>query len=345
MDTVTTAQMAIAMAEAGALGVIHKNLSIEEQASEVSLVKKYESYVITNPITIGLNAMDAYTKDLLQTRDKNGSLMCGAAIGTGADLIERAYALIKAGCDVLVLDSAHGHSKDVGYAADTLKKQFPDHTLVAGNVVTEEGAKFLFESGVDVIKVGIGPGSICTTRVVAGVGVPQFTSIKNVSKIAKKYGKTVIADGGIQFSGDIVKALAAGADAVMIGSLFAGAEEAPGEKIISGGREFKVYRGMGSIDAMKKGSKERYGQKEIKELSKLVPEGIEGKVPYRGHVSDILYQLLGGLKAGMGYLGANNLARLQENAKFVRVTQAGFKEAHVHDVFITKEAPNYRMHD
>lgn len=434
MDTVTTAPMAIAMAQVGGLGIIHKNMRPDEQAQEVHAVKKYEAWVIQNPVTIAPEATIAQAKKLVEAesvsgfpvvssegfllgmltsrdirfasadnlvreimskdlviaktnantelclelmksrrveklplvdehnrlkglvtvkdinksatfphsvRDQQGRLCCGAAVGCGADLEERAHALVHAGVDMLVVDSAHGHSKNVYESIKRLRAWFKDLLIVAGNIVTKEGAAFLADAGADVIKVGVGPGSICTTRVVAGVGVPQLSAIMSVAQAAREYGFSIIADGGLQYSGDITKALAAGAHAVMTGSLLAGTKEAPGERLFYGGREFKVYRGMGSISAMNKGSKERYGQSRVEEPSKLVPEGIEGRIPYRGTAGDTVFQLLGGLKAGMGYVGAQNIKELQEKARFVKVSPAGLREGHVHDITITKEAPNY----
>src|SRR5579871_5061223 len=276
-------------------------------------------------------------------RDIKGRLCCGAAVGCGPDLEARAYALVDAGVDVLVVDSAHGHTKNVAEAVRKLRRWFKDVLIVAGNVVTPEGAVFLHEAGADAIKVGVGPGSICTTRVVAGVGIPQLTAIMTIGQAAKERGFAVIADGGLQFSGDITKALAAGAHVVMTGSLLAGTKEAPGERLLFGGREFKVYRGMGSISAMASGSKDRYGQHRTEVAAKLVPEGIEGRIPYRGCASDVVFQLMGGLRAGMGYLGAQNISELHEKARFVRVSAAGLREGHVHDITITKESPNYHF--
>jgi IMP dehydrogenase len=439
MDTVTTAPMAIAMAQVGGLGIIHKNMAISDQAQEVYRVKKYEAWVINNPVTIAPDATIAQAKALVAeqcvsgfpvvssegellgmltardmrfaenpahlvreimsrdlviarpkadtkhclelmkqkrveklplvdsenklmglvtikdihkaftfpdaVRDQRGRLCCGAALGCGPDLEERAHALVEAGADVLVVDSAHGHSKNVGDAIRRLRSWFKDHLIVAGNVVTQEGANFLNEAGADVIKVGVGPGSICITRVVAGVGIPQLSAIMSIGRGAKERGYSVIGDGGLQFSGDIVKALGAGAHAVMTGSLLAGTKEAPGERLFYGGREFKVYRGMGSTGAMKEGSKDRYGQGRVDDAKKLVPEGIEGRIPYRGTVAETIFQLMGGLRAGMGYLGAANIRQLQENASFIRVTSAGQRESHVHDITITKEAPNYYFQD
>lgn len=439
MDTVTTAPMAIAMAQVGGLGIIHKNMSVSEQAQEVYRVKKYEAWVINNPVTITPDATIAQAKALVEeqsvsgfpvissegellgmltardmrfaeatshlvrdvmsrdlvvarskadtkhclelmkqkrveklplvdddnkltglvtikdihkaftfpdaVRDQQGRLCCGAALGCSPDLEERAHALVQAGADVLVVDSAHGHSKNVAEAIQRLRRWFKDHLIVAGNVVTREGAQFLYEAGADVVKVGVGPGSICITRVVAGVGIPQLSAIMSIGQDAKERGYSVIADGGLQFSGDITKALAAGAHAVMTGSLLAGTKEAPGERLYYGGREFKVYRGMGSTGAMKEGSKDRYGQGQVEDAKKLVPEGIEGRIPYRGTVAETIFQLMGGLRAGMGYLGAATVRQLQENARFMRVTSAGQRESHVHDITITKEAPNYYFQD
>jgi IMP dehydrogenase len=277
-------------------------------------------------------------------RDQRGRLLCAAAVGPGRDLEARSHALIDAGVDVLVVDTAHGHSKGVLDALRSLRRWFPDACLAGGNIATAEAATALVDAGADVVKAGIGPGSICTTRIVAGVGVPQVTAVMDVSAAARAKGATTIADGGIKYSGDCVKALAAGADAVMVGSLFAGTAEAPGEVVLFQGRSFKVYRGMGSMGAMEsgQGSRERYGQADVKEASKLVPEGIEGRVPFRGPISSQLFQLVGGVRSGMGYLGAPDLQTLRSRARFVRVTAMGLREAHVHDVIITKEAPNYR---
>lgn len=277
------------------------------------------------------------------TKDSHGRLTVGAAIGVGADSKERADALVAAGVDLLCIDTAHGHSKNVVEMVKYISGKFKDIVVVAGNVVTAEGSEMLFDSGADVVKVGVGPGSICTTRVVAGVGMPQISAVVDCAKIAKARGKSIIADGGIKFSGDITKALALGANTVMIGNLLAGAEESPGETILFQGRTYKVYRGMGSLGAMSKGSKDRYGQMDVEDADKLVPEGIEGKVPYKGSAAGIIHQLVGGLKSGMGYLGANNIEALQSRAKFVRISAMGLRESHVHDVSITKEAPNYRQ--
>ena len=273
-------------------------------------------------------------------RDAQGRLLCGAAIGATADVLERAAALVEAGVDLLALDSAHGHSHNILKAVEKVKTAFPNISLIAGNVATAEGTKALIDAGADCVKVGIGPGSICNTRVVAGIGVPQVTAVYDSANEAAKHGISVIADGGIKYSGEIVKAIAAGASAVMVGSLIAGCEESPGETEVYQGRSFKTYRGMGSIAAMNCGSKDRYFQTNNK---KLVPEGIEGRVPYKGKLSDTIYQMLGGLKSGMGYCGCHNIVELQTKTKFIRITGAGLKESHPHDVFITKEAPNYSV--
>lgn len=434
MDTVTEAALAKALAREGGVGVIHRNMSIEEQAHQVSLVKRAENGVIYDPITIGpdetveqaLKLMSMYKigglpvvgtdmkllglitnrdirfesnlskpvkelmtprsklivarpnitleeakqilhkhrieklplvddsdrlvgiitiKDIMSViehpfaaRDDKGRLIVGAAVGTGEDVLKRVQALRDAQVDFIVVDTAHGHSKRVIETVRKLKQSFPKLLVIAGNVATAEGVKALAEAGADGVKVGVGPGSICTTRVVAGVGVPQFTAIVECSKVAREYGITLIADGGIRYSGDIVKALAAGADSVMIGSIFAGTEEAPGETILYQGRKYKAYRGMGSESAMKKGSADRYFQSEN---AKLVPEGVEGMVPYKGTVKDVVHQLVGGLKAGMGYVGAKDLLELRQKAKFIRVTLAGLRESHPHDIIITREASNY----
>ena len=437
MDTVTESRTAIAMAQEGGIGIIHRNMSISEQALEVDKVKKSESGMILNPITMhpeqkiyeALEIMKKYrisgvpitkdgklvgiltnrdlrfekrlderisavmTKDHLITvpvgttleaskeilhknriekllvvdednnlkglitikdiekmrkyphscKDHLGRLRVGAAIGPGKDREERTEALIRAGVDVLVLDTAHGHSKDVLGAVRDIKKNFPDCQLIAGNVATKQGTLDLIKAGVDAVKVGVGPGSICTTRVIAGVGIPQLSAIIEAAEISEGNGVPIIADGGIKFSGDITKAIAAGAHSVMIGNLFAGADESPGEIVLYQGRSYKVYRGMGSLEAMKEGSRDRYFQDEVESEAKLVPEGIEGRVPYRGALSYCIQQLIGGLKAGMGYLGAENIQELKQKAKFIRITSSGLRESHVHDVIITKEAPNYRL--
>ena len=432
MDTVTESKMAIAIAREGGIGVIHKNMSIEQQVDEVDKVKRSENGVIVNPfflspqdtVTDADRLMGKYkisgvpivedgklvgiftnrdlrfiadpnqvigevmTKDNLITapvgtnleqaqeilrkhkieklplvdengnlkglitikdieksvqypntaRDKGGRLLCGAAIGVTKDVLERAGALIKAQVDVLVLDSAHGHSKNIIDALEKVKNAYPDIQVIAGNVATAAAAEDLIKAGADAVKVGIGPGSICTTRVVAGIGVPQITAVYDCACAAAKYGVPVIADGGIKYSGDIVKALAAGANVVMLGSLLAGCEEAPGDVEIYQGRSFKVYRGMGSLAAMKQGSADRYFQDNTK---KLVPEGVEGRVPYKGVVADTIFQLVGGIRSGMGYCGCPTIPELQERAEFVKITGAGLKESHPHDIYITKEAPNY----
>lgn len=437
MDTVTESGMAKVMAQQGGFGVIHKNMPIEKQAFQVEKVKKYESGMITDPITLSpehkvsdaLDLMKKYsisgvpitvqkklvgiltnrdlrfetnveqkisavmTKDnlvtakvgttlesakaILQkhrieklpvvddqfnlkglitikdieksqaypnaTKDHLGRLFVGAAIGVDSRSQERAAALVASGVDLIVVDSAHGHSKNVLKMVEFVHKEFPKVTLVAGNVVTAEATEALIKSGADVVKVGVGPGSICTTRIVSGVGMPQISAVKICAAAAKKHGKTIIADGGVKFSGDVTKALALGASCVMVGSILAGADESPGETILYQGRTYKVYRGMGSLSAMAEGSRDRYGQAEIDDSDKFVPEGIEGKVPYKGSASAILHQLIGGLKAGMGYLGAPDIQSLQERAKWVRITPQGLRESHVHDVSITKEAPNYRL--
>ena len=434
MDTVTEARMAIAIAREGGIGVIHKNMSIEDQADHVDRVKRSENGVIVNPFFLSPDHVVADANELMgkykisgvpicrdgklvgiltnrdmrfltdfsqrieevmakenlvtapvgttleqaqeilrqhrieklpivdaqgmlkglitikdiekavkypnSARDKDGRLLCAAAIGATADVLERAGELVRAQVDALVLDSAHGHSRNILNAVSKVKAAFPNVSLIAGNIATAEAAAALIDAGADAIKVGIGPGSICTTRVVAGIGVPQITAIYDAACMASKYGIPVIADGGIKFSGDIVKAIAAGANAIMIGSLVAGCEESPGDTEIYQGRQFKVYRGMGSLGAMAHGSKDRYFQEDNK---KLVPEGVEGRVPYKGPLSDTVYQLMGGLRAGMGYCGCATLDALQERGQFVRITGAGLKESHPHDISITKEAPNYSI--
>ena len=434
MDTVTESAMAIAMARQGGLGVIHKNMSIEQQADEVRKVKRSESGVIIDPfyLTPENSVLEAdglmrkyrisgvpivetlenrkfcgiitnrdirfvedhtveigkvMTKENLITAPEgtslekaeeilqqnkieklplvnaegqlvglitikdiekvvefpNGRLLAAAAVGVTSDTFERAAALLDAGADALVIDTAHGHSAGVLRKIKEIREHFPDATLIAGNVATAEATRALYEAGVDVVKVGIGPGSICTTRIIAGVGVPQLTAVYDAASVAREYGKTIIADGGIKYSGDIVKALAAGGYAVMLGSMLAGTDEAPGETIIYEGRRFKTYRGMGSLGAMDSthGSADRYFQSGVNEANKLVPEGIEGRVAYKGSVADIVYQMDGGLRSGMGYVGAPDLKALRENAQFVQITGAGLRESHPHDVQITKEAPNY----
>jgi IMP dehydrogenase len=437
MDTVTEAQTAITMAREGGIGFVHRNMSIEMQAMEVDQVKKSESGMIVDPVTIHpdqlvqqvLELMAKYrisgvpvvkgdhlvgivtnrdlrfetdmhkkisevmTKENLVTvpegisleeskkllhahriekllvvdgkgrlkgmitikdiekikkypkacKDSMGRLRVGAAIGVGPDRLERTETLLNAGADVIAIDTSHGHSENVLQTIRELKSTFKNIELIAGNVATAGGAEELIEAGVDAVKVGIGPGSICTTRIVAGVGVPQITAIINCKPVANKTGIPLIADGGIKFSGDVTKALGAGAHTVMIGGLFAGTDESPGETILYQGRSYKVYRGMGSIEAMKKGSKDRYYQTEQADDDKLVPEGIVGRVPYRGSLAGNIHQLIGGLKAGMGYVGCRTILELRDKARFIRITAAGLRESHVHDVIITKEAPNYRV--
>ena len=437
MDTVTESETAISMAREGGIGIIHRNMSVAAQAHEVNKVKKSESGMIVDPVTVDpdqqigdvfdlmsryrisgvpvvkgdqlvgiitnrdlrfetdrtIRVADIMTKDNLVTapigisleeskrllqknriekllvvdeagslkglitikdimkvkkypnacKDLLGRLRVGAAVGIGKDMLPRVTAVRGAGVDVVVVDSAHGHSRNVLEAVKTIKAEFADLQLIAGNVATAEGAEALIKAGADGIKVGVGPGSICTTRIVAGVGVPQVSAIIECARVARSMGIPVIADGGVKYSGDIVKAMAVGADSVMIGSLFAGTDESPGETILYQGRSYKVYRGMGSLGAMREGSRDRYFQDDVFEPKKLVPEGIEGKVPYRGPVSDIVHQLIGGLRAGMGYLGCATLSELRTKSKMVRITSAGLKESHVHDVIITKEAPNYQV--
>jgi len=316
-------------------------LMVQRRVEKLPLVDKADPTRLTGLITVkDLAGVEAYP---LAARDGAGRLLCAAAVGPGKDLEARAHALRDAGVDLLVVDTAHGHSEGVLSALKALRRWFPDLCLVGGNIATADAALALAEAGADCVKVGIGPGSICTTRIVAGVGVPQVSAIAEVSEAARARGVFTIADGGIKFSGDCVKALAAGADALMIGSLLAGTDEAPGEVVLFQGRTFKVYRGMGSLGAMEQGSKDRYAQGDVKDANKLVPEGIEGRVPYRGSVGANLYQLTGGVRSGMGYLGARTLKDARERARFVRVSAAGLREAHVHDVIITKEAPNYRL--
>ena len=436
MDTVTEGRLAIALAQEGGVGIIHRALSPQEQAAEVDKVKKSESGMIRDPITVspeqriaevlkimeryrisgvpvtkegklvgiltnrdlrfetrmGLAVSEVMTKENLITapvgttldeakeilhrhriekllvvdddfnlrglitikdiqkrikypdacKDEMGRLRVGAAIGIGREGVERAEMLIKAGVDALVVDTAHGHSQGVIDVVKTIKKKFPDIQLVAGNIGSSEAAEELIEAGVDSLKVGIGPGSICTTRIVAGAGVPQITAIARCAPVAKKRGIPIISDGGIKFSGDITKAIAAGASSVMIGGIFAGTDESPGETVLFQGRSYKVYRGMGSLGAMERGGRDRYFQEEVEE-QKFVPEGIEGRVPYKGSLAAIVYQLIGGLRAGMGYCGCRTIEELQEKAKFIKITTSGLRESHVHDVIITKEAPNYRL--
>ncbi|WP_226660170.1 IMP dehydrogenase [Pseudalkalibacillus hwajinpoensis] len=435
MDTVTEAPMAISMARQGGLGIIHKSMSMEEQAEHVDRVKRSESGVITDPFFLtpehqvfdaehlmgkyrisgvpivneerklvgiltnrdlrfiedySIQIKEVMTKENLVTapvgttlkeaervlqkhrieklplvdedgtlkglitikdiekviqfpqsaKDSRGRLLVGAAVGNTTDALKRVEKLVEAGVDVIVLDSAHGHTEGIMTKVSEIKSAYPDLPIIAGNVATAEGTKALIEAGADVVKVGIGPGSICTTRVIAGVGVPQITAVYECATEARKHGVSIIADGGIKFSGDIVKAIAAGGHAVMLGSILAGVDESPGEREIYQGRQFKVYRGMGSIGAMEKGSKDRYFQEN---MSKLVPEGIEGRVPYKGPLADTIHQLIGGLRSGMGYCGTRTLNSLREDSQFVRITGAGLRESHPHDVQVTKEAPNYSV--
>ncbi|HJA21461.1 MAG TPA: IMP dehydrogenase [Candidatus Limosilactobacillus intestinipullorum] len=328
MDTVTEGPMAIAMALQGGLGVVHKNMSIQAQAGEVANVKS---------VVVPANATKAAVDD--QNR-----LLCAAAVGVTSDTFERAEALLKAGADAIVIDTAHGHSAGVLRKIKEIRDHFPDVTLIAGNVATGEATKALYDAGVDVVKVGIGPGSICTTRVVAGVGVPQITAIYDAASVAREYHKPIIADGGIKYSGDVVKALAAGGNAVMLGSMLSGTTEAPGEVFEDNGKKYKAYRGMGSVGAMAQahGSSDRYFQGGVNEANKLVPEGIEARVEYKGDVSDIVFQIDGGLRSGMGYVGAPDIPTLIEKAQFVQITNAGLRESHPHDVQITRAAPNYK---
>jgi IMP dehydrogenase len=437
MDTVTEARAAITMARAGGIGFIHRNLSVEDQAREVDQVKKSESGMIIDPVTVhpehsirdvmavmeryrisGLPVTDGdrlvgivtnrdlrfetdldrrvsevMTSENLVTvspgidleeskrmlhkhriekllvvdaagklsglitikdiekikkypnacKDERGRLRAGAAVGVGPDMMPRAEALVGAGADVLLIDTSHGHTRNVVEGVKALKGTFPDVDVIAGNVGTGEGAKALVDAGVDGVKIGIGPGSICTTRIVAGIGVPQVTAIMNCKAVSEETGTPLIADGGIKFSGDITKAIGAGAHVVMVGGLFAGADDTPGERVFFQGRSYKVYRGMGSVEAMREGSKDRYYQSEVSEEDKLVPEGIVGRVPYSGPLAETIYQLVGGLRSGMGYVGSRTIEELRQNARFIKISAAGMRESHVHDVIITKEAPNYRL--
>lgn len=328
MDTVTEGPMAIAMALQGGLGVVHKNMSIQAQSGEVANVKS---------VVVPAGATKAAVDD--QNR-----LLVAAAVGVTSDTFERAESLLKAGADAIVIDTAHGHSAGVLRKIAEIREHFPEATLIAGNVATGEATKALFDAGVDVVKVGIGPGSICTTRVVAGVGVPQITAIYDAASVAREYNKPIIADGGIKYSGDVVKALAAGGNAVMLGSMLSGTTEAPGEVFEDNGKKYKAYRGMGSVGAMAQahGSSDRYFQGGVNEANKLVPEGIEARVEYKGDVSDIVFQIDGGLRSGMGYVGAADIPSLIEKAQFVQITNAGLRESHPHDVQITRSAPNYK---
>ena len=328
MDTVTEGAMAIAMALQGGLGVVHKNMSIQAQAGEVANVKS---------VVVPGNATKAAVDD--QNR-----LLCAAAVGVTSDTFERAEALLEAGADAIVIDTAHGHSAGVLRKIKEFREHFPKQTLIAGNVATGDATRALFDAGVDVVKVGIGPGSICTTRIVAGVGVPQITAIYDAASAAREYHKPIIADGGIKYSGDVVKALAAGGNAVMLGSMLSGTTEAPGDIFEENGKKFKRYRGMGSVGAMAQahGSSDRYFQGGVNEANKLVPEGVEARVEYKGDVSDVVFQIDGGLRSGMGYCGAANIPELIEKAQFVQITNAGLRESHPHDVQMTKAAPNYK---
>lgn len=325
MDTVTEAAMATALAKAGGLGILHKNMPIEAQAAMVRSVK---STTVDHPSTAAV--------------DDQGRLLVGAAVGVSAETMTRVEALVAAQVDVIAVDSAHGHSQGVIATIAAIRAAYPELDLIGGNIVTAQAARDLIEAGASILKVGVGPGSICTTRIVAGVGVPQITAVNDVYQVAKTANVSVIADGGIKFSGDIVKALAAGADAVMLGGLLAGCEETPGDVIDVYGKKVKTYMGMGSLTAMQKGSSDRYFQGGQKELSKLVPEGIEATVPYKGPIADVLYQMMGGLRSGMGYCGCANLSDLKTKARFVKITNAGLNESHPHDVDNVKEAPNYR---
>ncbi|MDR2628472.1 MAG: IMP dehydrogenase [Puniceicoccales bacterium] len=326
MDTVTEANMAIAMAKSGGVGVIHKNMSIESQKNEVEKVKQWQK-----------DERDKYPK---ACKNHRGDLIVGGAVGVGTDCLPRVEALLAADADFIVVDSAHGYSANVIRSIGEIKAAWPNCQLIAGNVVSSEGARAILEAGADTIKVGIGAGSICTTRIIAGVGVPQITAIAEVVKVAAKMHRCVIADGGIKYSGDVVKAIAMGANCVMCGNLFAGCDETPGEKISSDGCQYKIYRGMGSEEAMKSGSADRYSQNSSK---KLVPEGVVGRVQYKGYVDDIIYQLVGGLRSGMGYVGAITLDELRKNAKFVKINTAGLRESHIHNITMVKEPPNYKV--
>lgn len=326
MDTVTTSDMAIAMAKLGGLGVIHKNMIIDAQAAEVAKVK----------------AVAATEKTPNAAVDANGKLLCAAAVGVTSDTFKRVQALFDAGADAIIIDTAHGHSAGVIRKVKEIRDQYPDKTIIAGNVATGQATNDLFEAGVDVVKVGIGPGSICTTRIVAGVGVPQLTAVYDAAEVARKWNKPIIADGGIKFSGDAAKAIAAGGNAVMLGGMLSGTDEAPGEVFEEDGVKYKAYRGMGSLGAMEHGSADRYFQGEVNEAKKLVPEGIEARVEYKGSVEDIIFQMLGGLRAAMGYTGSKDLKAMREDTQFVQITNAGLRESHPHDVQIAKAAPNYK---
>jgi IMP dehydrogenase len=333
MDTVTEGRLAAAIANHGGIGVVHKNLSVERQAAEVRKVKETAPEAPTQRHAGGA------------ALDGQGRLVVGAAIGVGGDRDARIAALVEAGVDLIVVDTAHGHSRGVLEATRVVKQRYPHLTVVAGNIATAEAARACFEAGADVVKVGVGPGSICTTRIVAGTGVPQLTAVAECSAVARELGRQVIADGGIRSSGDVAKAIAAGADAVMVGSMFAGTDEAPGQLVRVGDRRFKIYRGMGSMEAMEEGSSDRYFQDRSAdpeaEIRKLVPEGVVARVPARGPVADVLYMQIGGLRAAMGYSGCRDIATMQREARFVRITANGLRESHVHDVDMLEEAPNY----
>ncbi len=329
MDTVTESRLAIRLAQLGGLGVVHKNMLIEQQAAEVKRVKDA-------PVDLGLNPNAAV--------DANGRLLVAGAVGVTNDTLDRVVAMVEAGVDAIVLDSAHGHSTGVLRKVTEVREAFPELNIIAGNIATGAGAAALYDAGADVVKVGIGPGSICTTRVVAGTGVPQVTAIIEAATTAAQYGKTIVADGGIKWSGDIVKAIAAGGNAVMLGSMLAGTDETPGEVLEDSttGKKFKAYRGMGSIAAMENGSKDRYFQGEVKEANKMVPEGIEARTEYKGTLADVVFQLIGGLRSGMGYTGSASIKDLVEKGQFIQITNAGLIESHPHDVEITVAAPNYK---
>jgi IMP dehydrogenase len=356
MDTVTESELAIALARVGGLGVIHKNLAIAEQCAQVDRVKRSQSGTIADPVTLPPSAspgkaraipqehlIETRTRHPLACRDALGRLRVAAAVGAGGDALERAAELVRAGVDALVVDSAHAHSSGVMKVAGAVRERFPDVDLVVGNVGTFEGARAVADLGADAVKVGMGPGAICTTRVVSGAGMAQITAVLEAARALEGRDVPIIADGGIKYSGDIVKALAAGAHSVMIGSLFAGTAESPGETVLLEGRSYKVYRGMGSLSAMAaaKGSRERYFQDDADEPAKLVPEGIEGRVPFKGPLEPLVFQLVGGLRSGMGYCGVAGIEELRTRTRFVRISPAGLRESHPHDVTITREAPNY----
>ena len=348
MDTVTEHRMAIAMARQGGIGIIHKNMSIEAQAEEAKAIlakaRKEKLPIVDDNFNLkGLITIKDIEKTIkypLAAKDKQGRLLCGAGVGITANVLDRVAALVESKVDVVVLDSAHGHSENVLRCLRMIKENYPDLPVIAGNVATAEGTKALIEAGADAVKVGIGPGSICTTRIVSGIGVPQITAIMDAYSVAKEYGVPIIADGGIKYSGDMTKALAAGGSICMMGSIFAGCDEAPGTFELFQGRKYKVYRGMGSIAAMENGSKDRYFQSDAK---KLVPEGVEGRVAYKGSVEDTVFQLVGGIRSGMGYCGTPSIPELQERGRFVKISAAALKESHPHDIHITKEAPNYSV--